>query len=832
MVSDMGDGDMENSDMVSDAVNSSMANSNMIVPPVDIDLSEIGKSGDTDGNEAEDNETTDNEAAENPNLPVLRSLIHGDMQPSAVEDRVHSVSATPRPSNQRHPEVHEFFRDGGTLTRAGRQFRQGQYTLAMSIADCFVQKKSGMIEGPTGVGKSFAYIVSAVLAARRGERTVIAVSTNGLLEQILQDIPRACELMGVRVPFASMKGRSHYICQKRVSKLSVVNTRGATKFDKLSLEERSQLDNLLDWISKGGKELTQYDMTPSNKIKRLVTITGEECQEQRANRCEYYRYTDEDEVTHPSTCNLYVAREAAMAAMIVVTNIDVLLWNCKYPGALIGEFKRVIIDEAHELNAKVRDYFSIEKGMKVFFDAADRISEIVERSSPRPNQDIADYNRNATAAYQCADQIRLLSERIHAGFEKFAIDRKPENHKGEDIEALLYECRESKAILADCEKLQAVAVEAFDAASKLREAMKSSSEDPPKDKSDVREDAEYLADVMKLEIGNFASSVVVKFSDDKKNRVALRHVPIEVGGYLRSTIYETGEMEIDPTPVVSTANVSPNRPDALAAAPSQLTITSLPAMRPKLGTVVAVSATLSPDDNWTHPRHQLAMPPDAITCRVPSPFNYRASAIWYTPAAMPEAHQRDEFNKAASAQARKLVELVGGRTLILCSARNDMEVAKQAISGLGFNVYMQDDMPPKALARAFKQDKTSCLIGSKTFGTGFDAAGDTLECVILWKLPFSKRTTVDDLLRKKLGEPIWKNGYYVPAMLLDLRQWSGRLIRRQGDIGVISILDAGAVDGRYGRRVMSAMPSGINVTRSLADVDEFLKRVRGELVPE
>ncbi len=757
------------------------------------------------------------------------------VRPSDSPSQPSPRSNYPHP-NTPHPEVHEFFREGGTLSKTGKEFRPGQYTLAMSIADSFSQSRSGMFEGPCGIGKSFAYLVPAILAAKKGQRTVIAVSTNGLLEQIMMDIPRVCELMGIKIPFASMKGRTHYICQKRVSELSKTNRHGASKVDKLSMSDRAELSDLVEWIAKGGTELTQYETTPTKKIRRLVTITGEECQEKRANRCKWYKHTDEDEITYPSTCNLYVAREAAMAASIVVTNIDVLLWNCRYPGALIGMFDKTIIDEAHELNAKVRDYFSTEKGTRVFMDAADRISEVIERSSPMPGQDVGEYNRNAVAAYQYAEQIRLITTRIHAGLEKFAMDRKPEDRRGsgkfskEDIEVLLYEGRETKAILVDCESLYDVAVKSYPVVQSLGEVKPT--EDGPRAKSDIREHAEHLVEVMKMEVGNFASSVVVKFNDedDGKKRVFLRHVPIEVGGYLRQTIYASEEVDMS----AAAQAVTVVQPTTMAALPpgtsTQLSIPAIPTPPPaptKLSTVIAVSATLSPDGGWNHPRHQLAMPDDAIACNVPSPFNYRASAIWYTPAVMPEPHNREEFNKAASAEARKLVEIVGGRTLILCSARDDMKVAKEAITGLGFKVYMQDDMPPKALARTFKEDKTSCLIGSKTFGTGFDASGDTLECVILWKLPFSKRTTVDELLRKKLGEPVWKNGYYVPAMLLDLRQWSGRLIRRHGDIGVISILDAAAMDGKYGRRVMGSMPKGINVTRSLVDVEEFLMRARG-----
>lgn len=774
---------------------------------------------------------------------------------ASQSDTAHTVTNLRVVSNQitAHPEIHELFRDGGILTRAGRQYRAGQYTLAMSIADCFAQDRCGMIEGATGLGKSYSYLASAILAAKRGSRTVIAVSTNSLLEQILKDIPSLCELMGVRVPYASMKGRSHYICQHRLKQLDLVRRNGTTKADRLTLEERDQLENLLAWIVRGGKELTQYDGAPSNKIKKLVTINGEDCRDLRADHaCEFFGYMDQDTGERgPTDCNLYRAREAAMNAKIVVTNIDVLMWNCAYPGALIGDFDVVIVDEAHELNAKVRDYFSEERGMRVFTDAADRLSDLIQKSSPLPSQKMVDYNHKAATAYRYSEEMNDLTEKIHKGLEKFATDRKPENYKkGDELEVLLYDSRDSREILANCQAMYDLSVQAYSIAREFGEILVS--EDGPRPKSDVREHAERLVDIMKLEVGNFANSVVVRANDKTEtNRVFLRSVPIDVGGYLKRTLYELKEPEEvpDEPPQSTSDDVTPpamQLPSGKADDPSVATIammapanTSLPVRiltLPGVSTapipqspkpIIAVSATLSPDGGWGHPRRQLAMPPDAVTCSVPSPFDYRASAIWYTPASMPPAHDREKFNEAASLQARRLVEIVGGRTLVLCSARDDMRVAKKAIEGLGYSVYMQDEMPPKALAKRFKEDATSCLIGSKTFGTGFDVPGDALECVILWKLPFSKRTTVDELLRKKFTEPVWKNTHYVPAMLLDLRQWSGRLIRRHGDVGVISIMDSAAIDGKYGKRVMGSMPRGINVTRNLADVDEFLKRVRG-----
>jgi len=628
---------------------------------------------------------------------------------------------------QRYDYVETLFSPTGSIVTSGKEYREGQHQIALRVAEAFATQKQAMIEGPTGIGKSIAYLASAVHhAAKHRARTVIAVSTNALVDQIARDIPIVAETMGEKVTYAVMKGRSHYVCQHED-----LNVRARHR--KFPPQEVAQLDKLFDWIDAGNHDLSQYE--ERSALTKLVTISGDACKtvRERKNGCEYF--ADDD-----CQCHLYKARARAVTARIVVTNLDVLMWNYQLDSALLGAFDYVVLDEGHEIVSKLRERFTTDRS----------IGHIAKGAESEKRKDIT-------------DAARLLDKQVCA----YASSRIPDNHHGDVFEALLYPCAEVDAIRLTAETLL----------TKLQQAHK-------EDENEILLSTIDVVEALKMEDRNRAVSILA--TDLRHNMaVHIRAMPVEIGGFLQ-TVYKQSK------------------------------------------STIVISATLSPDGTWDYARRQLGMPADAITYIAPTPFDFSKCALMYVPKVMPPSWRREEYNDAASQAARDLVYVAGGRTLVLCSRRDDMEVAKRAISGLDHVVYMQDEFTATTLSRKFREDPTSCLVGSKTFGTGFDVPGNALECVAIWKLPFAPHTMVDELLKIRLGEHVWRSACYVPAMLIDLKQWVGRLIRHRGDIGVIALLDQQSVRGRYLHAVRRALPYGMRETQDIADVIKFFDSARGE----
>lgn len=678
--------------------------------------------------------------------------------------------------------IDEIFGPNGILERAGREHRPGQLAVAHAVAQSIRESRPAMIEGPTGTGKTFAYLAPAILASLSGKRVVVAVSTNALLDQIALDIPRLAELLGSRVSFAKIKGRSHYVCQQQAEEAREQETR-----DALHLEERAQLDRLMAWIDAGHFDLTAYDTKPVESVRRLVTISGEECRDRRdAGTCEFLAQTDDEgRETRPLRCQFLLARAKAAKASIVVTNVDLLVMNARLNHTLLGTFDIAIVDEAHELNAKVRDIYADERGRTAFDDAASRLRDLAAASSS---------NEKRAAAEKAAADLEHATNALFASFASFARNH-GEDPRFRDPEAPLEVVVRQRHGLTAAPLVDAALV-AYRAGNDLNDAPRKEGE---RAKSDVRDLARRLDERLtgaENASGNYALWVEVKGKpfDARPLRVSLHGAPLDVTDALERNLHQL---------------------DGKAGKPP---------------TVIALSATLSPDGRFEFPRSQLAMPANAITCLAPSPFDYAKSALWFTPADMPKpgtgARERELYNRAAGKYARSLALAAGGRTLVLCSATRDIPAATSALSGLGFEVLVQGTMPPAELTRRFKANPSSCLVGSNTFGTGFDVPGDALEVVVLWKLPFSKQSPVDEVLKDRLSSGGWYRGHYLPAMLLQLKQWVGRLIRAKSDRGVVAILDSQAMSARYGREVSNAMPRGIRRTQSLPEAEAFLASLR------
>src|SRR3569623_884530 len=112
--------------------------------------------------------------------------------------------------------VREAFAAGGVLSRAAEHFRPraGQTEMALAVARAIVEGGALVVEAGTGVGKTFSYLVPALLS---GERVLLSTATKTLLDQLFgRDLPRLVEALGLPVRTALLKGRASYLCLHRL----------------------------------------------------------------------------------------------------------------------------------------------------------------------------------------------------------------------------------------------------------------------------------------------------------------------------------------------------------------------------------------------------------------------------------------------------------------------------------------------------------------------------------------------------------------------------------------------------------------------------------------
>ncbi len=226
--------------------------------------------------------------------------------------------------------------DGGPMARAfaGYEHRPEQVEMLRTVARAFNEDEHLMIEAPTGVGKSMAYLIPAVeWAITNNERVVISTATINLQDQlILKDLPLLRDMLGVPFRAALVKGRSNYLCPRR---LATLRRRSPT-----SVAELRVLAKILVWLldsesgDKGEISLRGFE---ENAIWARLSAEDEGCTLERCN-----------DQMH-GACPFYKARRAAEAAHVIVVNHALLLADVQIGSRVLPDYRYVIIDEAHHL---------------------------------------------------------------------------------------------------------------------------------------------------------------------------------------------------------------------------------------------------------------------------------------------------------------------------------------------------------------------------------------------------------------------------------------------------------------------------------------------------
>lgn len=210
--------------------------------------------------------------------------------------------------------------------------REPQVAMAAAIEETIANKQTLLAESGTGTGKTFAYLVPALLS---GKRALVSTGTKHLQEQLFhRDIPLVLDSLGINARVSLLKGRSNYLCLHRM-----ILARGSSRrLDKVQLAE---LEAISSWepTTKSGDVGDLTDVPEDSRIWPSVTSTVDNCIGQN---CSYF----ED-------CYVNKARKAAMSSDVVVVNHHLFFADKSLKddgfGALLPDVDTVIFDEAHQI---------------------------------------------------------------------------------------------------------------------------------------------------------------------------------------------------------------------------------------------------------------------------------------------------------------------------------------------------------------------------------------------------------------------------------------------------------------------------------------------------
>ncbi len=652
--------------------------------------------------------------------------------------------------------------------------RDEQIELARAFARNLKRGETLLIEGGTGVGKSLAYLAAAipfVMDAREGKRkqpVIVSTRTKLLQDQLLgKDIAAAARFLGYPgLKAISIKGRANYVCERRLK-----DALAEGRDPELFIEERLTYATLLACArNRPHGEVGTLPAALHFRHPRLRELVRASVAS-RAEQC-----SREDCAKHPS-CPFGQRRASLGKADLVVANHDLLLrWPPDYPS-----FSHVIIDEGHELAGVADEVFA----------STVRPEEIIER----------------------------LDETFGAP-SKMGLERDP-----------------GSGILPRKQRMEA--------AKEVRELRRTLLVDLS---SLGRSLADHVSDFGELELPPFAE----ERHPDAARIAGACAARLEHLAGLAERLEDAAEWSFDEEPAASDADGPVRRhagawrddaralrlaflgeTEGVVAAFSRLTVPydrwtlALRAVAPGevfntvfmdgLDSFAAVSASLFIDGDEFAALGELEIDTFAgrrlRRVRVDSPFDY---ASHLRVAALAGSGELEwDTARVIETLARRL----GGRTLgLFTSLRRMHAVADRlamALAGDDIEVLAPrragDD--PAALVERFRTAPGGAvLLGARTFWQGLDLPGDSLQAVVIEKLPFEVPTELrkrrESRVREAGGRPFER--YTLGKMLLYLKQMAGRLIRTESDRGVVVIVE-GRTDKGYFRQLHHAFPEGTKI---------------------
>jgi ATP-dependent DNA helicase DinG len=260
----------------------------------------------------------------------------------------------------------------------------------------------------------------------------------------------------------------------------------------------------------------------------------------------------------------------------------------------------------------------------------------------------------------------------------------------------------------------------------------------------------------------------------------------------------------------------------------------LSASKESAKTWIFTSATLGEDDKLSWFTRPCGLE-DAQILRVGSPFDYSRQAALYIPEDFPKPADPAHLARVAESTAlwaRKL----GGRTMVLTTTLKamrsigDMLTSDFERSG-DIEVLVQGMMPKRLLIERFRRGRSDggsgcVLVASASFWEGIDVPGDSLQLVVIDKLPFPPPSDPMAEARSKALEAQGQNSfndYFLPETAIALKQGAGRLIRRETDEGVLVVCDGRLTSMGYGKRLIRALPAMKRLNSSTEMLDQLTK---------
>ena len=679
------------------------------------------------------------------------------------------------------------FDEKGPLTKAVKGFcvREGQREFAVEAARAVEEKTILVAEAGTGTGKTFAYLTPALLA---GATCVISTAGKSLQDQLCaKDLPALRDALGVPVKVALLKGRANYVCHFRLE-LTASEGRLPEQDSYLKLRKIQRFAA----VSRTGDRAELPDVPEDDRLWPLVTSTRENCLGK--DRCPNY-----------DDCFVKKAREDAMQSQVVVVNHHLYLSSMALKresdaiDGMLPQAALTVIDEAHQLPGIASSFF----GTSFSTYDVENVSMEARRLGRTKCNDGAEWEILYDRVLKAGREFRLDAQRIGlAEGERLDVD---------EIEGF-------GELYPGFERLRA-AFAAMGKAMRANEGRDNELDTLAERHAELMEQMEaWTAIFVKCRNGAADEASECEAAGDA-----------EVGG-------EAG-------PEAGAASGADAEVRWLEVSQHGIRFNLTPLsfaeefreMREREGGAwVFTSATLSSAGRFDLFKQRLGIG-ECVERTWESPFNYWEQGCFYLPQMPPPANNTAVHTHNVIEKVWPLINAAGGRTFVLCTslaavrAAADELQARLEANGNPYPLFVQGDGPKMRLIEEFRAHGNAVLVGSMSFWEGVDVKGEALSLVVIDKIPFAPPNDPVMMARSRAVEASGRRPFdeiTLPEAVITLKQGAGRLIRSEGDRGMLVICDPRILNKGYGKVVRDSLPDFYCTRREEKALEFFLNPER------
>jgi DNA polymerase-3 subunit epsilon/ATP-dependent DNA helicase DinG len=672
-------------------------------------------------------------------------------------------------------EIASVLEYGGPFSRFFGSFEQRpeQVDMLRAVTNALSYGNHLMVEAGTGVGKSFAYLVPAALfALQNNTRVVVSTNTINLQDQLIQrDLPNLSQALDLDFRFAVLKGRSNYLCPRRLENLRHYGPR--------TRDEMRVLAKVMVWqLNNQSGDRSELNLTGPTEREVWVRVSAEDdacttetCIKRTGGACPFHR-----------------AKTMSQSAHVLVVNHALLLSDVATGSKVLPEYSHLIIDEGHHLETATTNalsfklnQFDLERMMKeVGSSNAGVLGRLLTETQEalRPS-DFGLLQQKVSRATDMAFRIEQMNREFYnivGEFARLQREGHPQSNYSWQMRVL-----PATRTLPGWDEVEI----AWDTTGETFRMLMIALAEIYKGAAELyAEGYENLEDVM-ADLSNLAR----RLTEAETNISGMINKPNAGMVYW---------IEVQPNGNRLSLNAAP------------LSVASLVEkyLWHEKRAVILTSATLTAHGEFQYLRNTLGAD-EADEMQLGSPYDYENAALLYIANDIPEPNvngYQQQLDRAILATAKA----TGGRMLVLFTSYAALKKTAQNITGPlareDIYVYEQGDgASPNALLESFKATDRAVLLGTRSFWEGVDVPGDSLSIVVLTKLPFDVPTDPLIAARSEMYEDSFQE-YYLPEAILKFRQGFGRLIRTASDRGVVAILDRRVLTKQYGRLFLESLP--------------------------